>query len=115
MKIDWIKSVITLFLSALLAYAFYTICDVEELKWLLTVAAFVTISVTGMCSIGLSLNAERTGIMFKAFSGIFLALFIVLNLIFSFIDFNIPFYVILNGILILIYALASVSMCRIKQ
>lgn len=115
MKIDWIKSIITILLCGLLAYAFYAICDVEELKWLLTVSSFATMCITCLCTIGLSLKAARTAVMFKTFSGISFAGFIALNLCFSFIEFNIPFYIILNGVLLLLYALAAVSMCRIKE
>lgn len=115
MKIDGTKSIITILLCALLAYGFYAICDVQELKWLLCISSFLTTAVTGLFTIGVSLTAERTSMMFKAFSGIAFGIFIIMNLIFSFIDFNIPFYVIINGLLLLIYALAAVSMSRIKE
>lgn len=115
MKIDWIKSIIIILLCALVSYGYFAICDVKELRWLLTIVSFITIAVTGIMSAGASLKAERTGVMFKVFSGIACAVFVIVNLIFSFLDFIVPFYIILNGILLLIYALAAVSIGRVKE
>ena len=115
MKIDFIKTIIAIGISALLAYACYEICDFEKVRTIITAGAFITIFIPCQLSIGMTSDKERGGIMIKTLSWIILFIEVVANLVFSFFDFSIPVYIILNGILLLIYALIANSIYRTKM
>ena len=65
MKLDIVKSLIAIALSALLAYACYEICDFERVKWVATVGALLTIGIPAMLALGVSVQMERTTVMLK--------------------------------------------------
>ena len=105
MKIDFVKSLIAIAISALLAYACYEICDYEQVKWVITIGAFVTLVSPMLFAMGISAKEERGAIMLKALSYVFLTCEIISNGVFVFLDFSIPVYVIVNGVLLLLYLL----------
>lgn len=115
MKIDLVKSVIALGISALLAYACYEICNYEDLKWVIAIGSFITLGVPFMFALGVSSQHERSSVMLKALTGIILMVELVLNGIFVFFDFSIPLYVILNGLILLVFALVYNSIYRTKM
>ena len=53
--------------------------------------------------------------MFNTLSGIVLFATLIMNLIFAFCDFNVPLFVIINGLLLLIYAMSAVSIYRTQK
>ena len=115
MKFDFIKSLIALGISALIAYGFYTICDYDGLRWLLTIASGVILAILGVFAVGVTPKAERTAVVMQIFSAVVFAVMTVMNFVFSFFDFNKPLFIILNGICLLLYALIAVSMYRKQQ
>jgi hypothetical protein len=115
MKLDVVKSLIAVAISALLAYACYEICDYEHIKWLITIGALVTICTPFMLAIGVSSQQERSSVMLKTLSWAFLIIEIVSNGVFAFFDFNVPVYVIINGLILLIFALIYNSIYSTKM
>ena len=103
MKIDVVKSFIAVIASALLAYACYEICDYERVKCVITIGAFVTFLPTMLFAMGISAKEERGAIMLKVLSYVFLTCEIISNGVFVFLDFSIRVYVIINGLLLLLY------------
>ena len=112
MKIDFVKSLIAIAISALLAYAIYEICNYEQVKWVITIGAFVTIVFPMLFAMGISAKQERGAIMLKALSYVFLTCEIILNGIFVLFDFSVPLYIIINGIILLIYVLIYYFICK---
>lgn len=115
MKLDWIKSLIVVCLTALIAYGFYEFANEESNKLLLSIGSFLLISITAIFSFGVNLNEPRIGMMFKTLSIVWFFLVIVENFIFSFFNFSIPLYIILNGTTILLYAIIAVSIYRTQH
>lgn len=112
MKIDILKTVIALAISALIAYACHTFCKFEIVQWAITIGSFVTIGIPCVLSMGLSSAEERGAVMLKTLSSIMLTIEIVINLVFLFLDFSVPVYVIVNGLLMLVFLLVYNSMYR---
>lgn len=112
MKIDFIKTLIAVGISALLAYACYEICKFESVQWVITVGTFVTIVIPCVLSLGVSSKEERLAVMLKTLSSIILTVEIIANFIFVFFDFSVPVYVIINGLLLLVFALTYNSMYK---
>ena len=103
MKIDFVKSLIAVAISALLAYACYEICNYEQVRWVITIGAFLTIAIPALFAMGVTAKYERTAVMLKALSYLLFVVEIVVNGIFVFFDFRIPVYIITNGLLLLLW------------
>ncbi len=115
MKFDFIKSLIVLFIAALFGYGLYSICEYDALRWLLVGVGAGVFAIEGVLTFGMSLKEERKGMMFNVLSGLVLFATLVMNLIFAFCDFSIPLFVIINGLLLLIYAMSAVSIYRTQR
>lgn len=112
MKIDFLKTLIAIGISGLLAYACYEICDFERVSKVITVGAFITILIPCLLSIGISAKEAKNSVMLKTLSWVVLVVEVASNITFAFFDFNIPVYIILNGILLLLYILIYNSIYR---
>lgn len=112
MKIDSIKSLIAIAISVLLAYACYEICEFERVQWVVTIGAFLTIVLPTLLAIGVTVKAERSAIVLSILSWVMLLIEIGINGVFVFFDFSIPVYIIVNGIVLLIYILVYNSICK---
>lgn len=115
MKIDAIRTVIAVAISVLLAYACYEICDYERVRWAITIGAFLTIVIPSILSMGVATKESRTSLMLAILSWVVLILEIAVNFTFVFFDFSIPTYVIVNGMIICLFALTYSSMYRTQK
>jgi hypothetical protein len=106
MKINIIFGVITLAIAGLSGYGFFVWNEAESCQFLIAFGAGVTLFLPlgGL----LALSSDRQGSVgnIRAFSVIFLILEIISNIIFSLIPLVKPTaYIIVNGILFLVYIL----------
>ncbi len=114
MKIDFIKTLIAITISLLIAYGLYSFHESDN-KMLLSIGSFIFLSASLILSIGASFELPRTTTNVKVVSGIFFAIALISNLIFTFISFSVPSYVITNGILLLVFVLIAYSILKVKQ
>lgn len=114
MKINLVQTIIAIAVSGLIAYGLYNF-HVGENQILLSVGSFVFLSVTLALSIGVSFEQSRTTTNIRVVSGIFFVIALISNLIFNFLSFSEPSYIITNGMLLLIYVLIAYSINRAKQ
>jgi hypothetical protein len=114
MKVNFIKSIIAITLSGLIAYGFYSF-HISENKLLLSAGSFVFVALTLILTIGISFDLSRTSINVRTVSAIFFLVAMTSNIIFLFVSFSVPLYIISNGILILLYTLITYSILRTKQ
>lgn len=114
MKINFVQTIIAIVLSALIAYGLYNFHNGEN-KMLLSAGSFIFLSISLILSIGVNFEQSRTTTNIRVVSGIFFAIALASNLIFSFLKFTTPSYVIINGILLLVFILIAYSINRAKQ
>ena len=114
MKINFVQTIIAIALSLLISYGLYSFHNSEN-KMLLSAGSFVFLAATLVMTIGTSFEFPRTTTNVKVVSGIFFAVALISNLIFTFIKFSVPRYVIINGILLLVFILIAYSINRAKQ
>ncbi len=114
MKLDPIKTSIAIAVSALIAYGFYTL-NTSVNKNLVTVGSFIFLTTTLILTIGARFTLPRTTTMAKTLSAIFFLTALASNLIFSFAIFKDALYIIINGILFLIYLLIYYLIGQAKQ
>lgn len=114
MKLNFVKSIISLAVSSLIAYGFYSFHESNN-KLLLTAGSFLFLSLTLLFTLGVSFEQSRTTTMIRTTSAIFFVIAFASNLTFSFFTFSTPIYVIVNGIGFLTYSLITYSISRAKQ
>ena len=116
MRFDIINIVIACGISVLLAFACYSICDIEELRMLLTIVSFVMFLLFAVPSLGIKVEAyPRTSIFLKVTSITFWSIGVIANFVFSFFDFNKSAFIITNGVLLLVFILIYSSLYKVKQ
>ena len=114
MKINFIPTIIAITLSVLIAYGFYNFNDGEN-KILLSLGGFAFLATTLVGSIGINYEQSRTTTNIRAVSGVFFTVAFTSNLIFNFLNFSKPSYIIINGILFLMFILIVYSINKVKQ
>ncbi len=113
MKVNFVKTIIAIALSLLITYGFYSFHDSEN-KILLSSGSFVFLTVTLIFAIGSSFEFPRTTTNVRVVSGIFFAIALISNLVFTFLYFSVPSYIIINGILLLVFILITYSINKAK-
>ena len=101
-------------MSLLIAYGLYSFHAFEN-KLLLVAGSFVFLSATLILTMGTSFEFPRTTTNIRVVSGVFFTMALISNLIFTFIDFTFPSYVIINGILLLVFISIVYSIIKSKQ
>ena len=114
MKFNFVNIIISITLSLLLAYGFYSIHNTEN-KLLLSACSFVFFITTLVYSIGLRFESPRTTTNVKVLSALFFLIGLISNIIFKFISFSAPIYVIINSIIFLVFVLIANSLIRANQ
>ena len=114
MKINFVQTVIAVAVSLLIAFGLYSIHNGEN-KILLSIGSFIFLAVALIPTIGTNFQHSRTTLNIRVVSGIFFAVALISNLIYAFINFSIPNYVIINGILLLAFILIVYSIGKAKQ
>lgn len=114
MKINLAQTVIAFGISILIAYGLYSFHHGEN-KILLSVGSFLFLSVSLILSLGLNFEEPRTTTNIKIVSIIFFFVALTSNVIFNFLKFSEAGYIIINGLLILIYISIVYAIFRAKQ
>jgi hypothetical protein len=115
MKIDVVMLLIALAIAALIAFGFYSGNSGEPYVWLITLASgglsFVTLS--GIIAVGFNVPGGAGNV--KIISVLFFIIFLVSNIIFSFVSFSLAPYIIINGISFLLYVLIGYGIIKALQ
>ena len=114
MKINYVQTIIAIAVSLLIAYGLY-IFHGSDNKIFFSVSSFAFLAITLILTIGISFERPRTTTNIRVVSGIFFAIALISNLIFSIISFSVTSYVIINGILLLMFIFIAYSIFNAKQ
>ena len=104
MKLNLITSAIALAICALIAYAFYSFSDNPN-KAILATGSMLLLGISLLVAIGAQYNRYPAGINSRVVSVLFFVTVLLSHIVFSFLDFTIPAYVVTHGILFLLYLL----------
>lgn len=106
MKINFFNLAVVVVLCAMLAWLVVLTSDFEDGKLALAAVSFCTFLATTSGGYAIKWPEERSGIVCKVLSNVALLLFLILNFVFAFLNsFSIPLYIVLNVVLLCIYAL----------
>ena len=113
MKFNLIPSIITLVFVGLIVFGFYSWCRCEDLKLLLTIFSSISLLLSMSAILGISVENTKKSINIKVLSAIFTLVLLVSNVIFCcFSYFSAPIYIIINGILLLIWLLCCYGIIK---
>ena len=112
MKVNVVMLFIALAIAALVAFGFYAGNNEDECRWLLTIGSGVMVFVTLSGIIAVNFGVQGSTGNVRAISIVFLLVSLISNIIFGlFIDKLAP-YVIVNGILLVLYVLIGYSIVK---
>ena len=113
MKINPVFALIAFAIAALAGYGFSTWNESETFQLLMAGGAGLSIFITLGGTIAVSSGGRGTAGNIRALSIVFLLLFIISNIIFSVTGLTTPAaYIIVNGILLLVYILIAYAVKR---
>lgn len=114
MKIDFVKTIIAIAVSMLIAYGFYSFHHSENSQ-LLVATSFIELLLSGFFVLGLRFEQARTTANVRVVTSIFFIVFLMTNIVFSFFEFSKQTYIIINGLLMLSCILIVYSLLKTKQ
>ena len=117
MKFNPISATIGVAMALLLAYLCYAISSADTaLLILLTLGSFIANAATLVPAFAVSVpEYPRTTALLKTVASVFSVIIIGANIVISFLDFSAPFYIIITGLLLLVFILVYYSVYRAKQ
>lgn len=115
MKVNIVYVLIALALSALIAFGFYSFYEGEN-QSLLVIGSMVFMCLTLIMSLAVEIkNRTRITALLKTVSGIMFFVGLIINIVFSFINFSKDWYIIIIGLILMIYCLIVYSLLKSKQ
>ena len=115
MKPNIVLIIVSLVISVLIAYTLYILSSVDDTKNLLAIGSGLCLLLTLSAIMGISFENTRAGVNVKVLSVVFFIIFLISNLIFTFITFSTSAYVITNGLLLVLWFLFAYSIAKSKQ
>lgn len=111
MRIDLIKLLISMAICFLLSFAFYHYRQGEQ-RLLLGAGLFLELLLTLLPAIGIRFIDSRKGVLIKTTALVFAFVFLILAIIFFYLDFSAFSFILINGLSLLIYLLIVYNLNR---
>ena len=115
MKAKFLNMTIATIISALFAYGFYAFCVTAEYALLLAIGGFISMLVPVAVAVGMAFDFPRTGVMARTLSAVFALVAFISHVLFTMVYFTVPLYIIVNGIILLVFLLILNSIIKTKQ
>lgn len=115
MKVNVFLTMISIMLALLIGYLSYLIAEGKENDLLCGIGTSVCLITTLIPTIGLQYESGRLGVSIRVLSTLFFIVFLVCNFCFAGFGINVPYYIITNGIMLLIFLVIFYKMQNIKS
>ena len=115
MKINTFTAILSVALAGIIAF-FLSFYVTGDNKLLLGIGSFLSMALTLTGTISLSFESDRTTILTRTTSGVFLILILISQIIFTvFNSFILPTYVLVTGCMSILYALIVYGISKSKH
>ena len=115
MKPNIFLIIVSVLIAALSGYGFYAANSGENFCILLSLGSGLTFATTLIGTLGIRPKERAGNVNFKIVSAIFFVLFLISNLLFGFIGMKLAPYIIVNGIILLIYAIIEYGIIKSNE
>lgn len=115
MRMNTILTVIAVFMAILIGYLAFSIAEGQENDVVCGIASTLCFMATLIPIIGVQYDSSKVGVNIKVMSVLFLVIFLISHFCFAAICVKMPYYVITNGILLLIYLAILYKMNKISK
>lgn len=115
-KVHVIPALIALVISALVAFGFYSFCRCADMQWWVSIGGGVSLFLTLGTALAVSFATSRTSMNAKVVSGIGALLLLISNGVFcSLTSFALAWYIIINGLLLLLWVILLYAIAKAAQ
>lgn len=115
MKINGFMALLAVLACSLLAYLLYYIAQPHHNALICGVVSWVCLTVTLGGAISLSVESSRLSINMRVMSTVFFVAFLIIEAAFAMLGIKMPYYYIINGILLLLFLGVYYRMAQVKD
>jgi hypothetical protein len=115
MKTNTVYTLIILVLSALLGYWVYSVAEADAYASLAGLLSAICIAIPLFFGLCVSYNTSTAIINIRVLSCVLLIIMLIMHFYYAFTGISMPYYVLINGILICIYVAIVYAIIKSKQ
>ena len=115
MKINVFLTIISLFLTGILGYSAFNIAKGDENAILGGIVSGICFAATLIPMIGLQYNSSKLGVNIRLLAGLFFIVFLISNFCYASWGINMPSYIIVNGIILLVVLAILYKMTKVND
>ena len=115
MKVNIFLTTISTMLALLIGYLAYNVAEGKENDMLCGLCTTICTMSTLITTIGLNYTTVRLGVNIRIFSFLILIIFLISHFCFASFGVTAPYYIVFNGILLLLYLAIFYKMQNIKS
>lgn len=115
MKVNVFLTLLSIALSALIGYLAFNVADGKENDVICGIGSTICFLATLIPTIGLQYDTSRLGVNLRIFSALCFLVFLISHFCFARFGVTMPYYVICNGIILIIYLVVFYKMQGINK
>lgn len=115
MKTNYFQAVMAALLAALLAYMLYSFNKPDRYDIVCGLVSFVALGCTLIPAMALKASTPRLSVNLRVLSSCAFAGFLVLNLVYALAGIVMPYYVLLNGIGLILFLSVYYKLSRVRD
>ncbi len=115
MKPNYFLCMMALLLSFFIAYFVYNIASGEPNDIICGVVSLVCFTATLIPTVGFKYNSRRLGVNLRVLSSIVFIVMLVINVIYASTRIVVPNYMIINGVILILYIISLYRLSKIKE
>lgn len=114
MKVNVFLSFIAIALASLIGYLAFNVAEGQENDIICGIGSTVCFIATLIPTIGLNYESGKLGTNIRVLSILFFVVFLIINFCFAGYNVKMPYYIICNGIVLIVYMAIIYKMSNIK-
>ena len=115
MKANVFLTTISVLLALLIGYLAYNVAEGKENDYICGIGTSISLTITLVPIVGLKYETGRLGINIRVLSALSFIAFLISNFFFASFGINIPYYILTNGIMLVIFLAFFYKMHNIKS
>lgn len=115
MKVNIFLTLISISLAALVGYLAFNVASGDENDMICGIGSGICFVATLIPAMGLQYESSRLGVNIRLFSAVFFILFAISHFCFAGIGVKMPYYIIVNGVMLLIFFAIFYKMEGVKD